>query len=73
LLEESEAAGKTPEQIVRQILRTLWILAVYLLRKASNVLGQSTKVIQDAYNQRSTGWHLCYVSTRPGSTAFCFT
>jgi hypothetical protein len=28
-----KAAGRTPEQIIRQILRTLWILAVYLLRK----------------------------------------
>jgi hypothetical protein len=54
IAQEGEAAGKTQEQIVAEIEHLADIGGVSPA-EAANVLGQSTKVMQDTYNQRRPG------------------
>jgi hypothetical protein len=54
IAQEGEAAGKTQEQIVAEVEHLADIGGVSPA-EAANVLGQSTKVMQDTYNQRRPG------------------
>jgi hypothetical protein len=54
IVQEGEAAGRTQEQIVAEIEHLADIGGVSPAEVA-NVLGQSTKVMQDTYNQRRPG------------------
>jgi hypothetical protein len=54
IVQEGEAAGRTQEQIVAEIEHLADIGGVSPA-EAANVLGQSTKVMQDTYNQRRPG------------------
>jgi hypothetical protein len=54
IAQEGEAAGKTQEQIVAEIEHLADIGGVSPA-EAANVLGHSTKMIQDTYNQRRPG------------------
>jgi hypothetical protein len=63
IVQEGEAAGRTQEQIIAEIAYLADIGGVSPAEVA-NVLGQSTKVIQDTYNQRRPGV-FCYVTPAP--------
>jgi hypothetical protein len=54
IVQEGEAAGRTQEQIIAEIEHLADIGGVSPAEVA-NVLGQSTKVMQDTYNQRRPG------------------
>jgi hypothetical protein len=54
IVQEGEAAGRTQEQIIAEI-EYLADIGGVSPAEAANVLGQSTKVMQDTYNQRRPG------------------